>query len=115
MSTKKPDVLVSPPSPLVCMTLGEMHQARWTMVARCRKCGLGMKTNLAALIRLHGPDTMWWGHETACPGLECADGRLSYTVQSIRGGSWVSMSQKPAEQYIQAWKAKRGKVYLGPR
>lgn len=115
MSTKKPDVLRSPPDPMTCLTLGEMHQARWTMVAKCRTCGLAMKTNLAALIRLHGPDTMWWGHQTACPGLECSGGVLNYSVQSIRGGSWVRMDQKPAEQYIASWKAKRGQFYPGPR
>jgi len=115
VGTKKPDVLISPPSPLTCLTLGEMHQARWRMVARCRKCGLAMKTNLAALIRLHGPDTMWWGHKTACPGVECRDGVLTYSCQSINGGSWVSMSQKPNDQYVAAWKAKRGQFHPGPR
>ena len=115
MSTKQPDVLANPPSPLTCLTLGEMHQARWTVVARCSKCSLAMKTNLAALIRLHGPDTMWWGHETACPSLNCHGGRLSYSAQALRGGSWVSMKEKPAEQYIAAWRAKRGQFYAGPR
>lgn len=115
MSTKAPDVLCNPPSPLTALTLGEMHQLRWTMIARCSKCSLAMKTNLAALIRLHGPDTMWWGHETACPGLECSGGRLTYSCQSINGGSWVSMRQRPSEQHIAAWKAKRGQFYRGPR
>jgi hypothetical protein len=115
MGNKAPDVLTHPPSPLTALSLGEMHQLRWTMVARCSKCGLAMRTNLAALVRLHGPDAIWWGHETACPGLECVGGRLSYSVQSIPGGSWVSMKTKPDPQLVQTWRTKRAGGFRGPR
>lgn len=79
------------------------------MVATCSSCGLGMKTNLSALIRLHGPDTIWWGHRTACPGLDCSQGVLIYKAQAIRGGSWVSMDGAPSETVVAAWRAKRGR------
>lgn len=118
MSTKRPDVLVLPPSPQVCLTLGEMHQARWTIHASCRRCGLRLRVNLKLLIRVHGPDAMWWGHTPPCPAIRSeipCDGQLIYSAQSINGGSWVSMKDKPHEQYVQAWLAKRGVFHGGPR
>lgn len=115
MSTKRPDVLSNPPSPLTCLTLGEMHQARWTIVAKCPACSLAMKTNLTALIRLHGPDAIWWGHRTACPGLNCGQGVLVYQAQSIRGGSWIRMDEEPSAQHVAAWNAKRGLTQHRPR
>ena len=104
-----------PPTPMECLTLGEMHQARWTLTARCRKCGLAMRASLQLLIRIHGPDCLWWGNQPRCPGLECRDGRLTYFAQSINGGSRVSMHAPANEQLIAAWKAKRGAFHPGPR
>lgn len=115
MTTKRPDVLANPPSPLTALTLGEMHHARWTLVSRCAACGLALKTNVAALIRLHGPDAIWWGHRTACPGLDCGDGVLVYSAQAIRGGAWVRMNHPPDPQYVAAWKGRRGRAHPGPR
>ena len=115
MSTKAPDVLRAPPSPMAALTLGEMHQARWRLIARCQRCGLAMRASLQLLIRIHGPDCMWWGHQPRCPGLACKDGRLTYFAQSITGGSWISLQTAPAQHYIDAWKAKRGSFHPAPR
>lgn len=115
MSTKTPDVLCQPPAPEMALTLAEMHALRWTLIARCNRCRLAVWVNLSLLIRVHGPDAVWWGHQPPCPGMECREGCLTYSAQSIRGGSWRSMATKAPERCVQQWKAKRGRFYPGPR
>lgn len=115
MSTKAPDVIRHPPTPEAALTLAEMHALRWILVARCNRCRLAVHVNLALLIRVHGPDCIWWGHQPRCPAVDCSSGRLTYSAQSIRGGSWKSMASKAPERCIELWKRKRGEFYPGPR
>lgn len=115
MSTKKPDVLISPPSPMTAMSLAEMHIQKWEMIAQCGRCGLAIHASLVTMIKVYGPDTIWWGMHPPCPGVKCDGGKLTYSVRSIRGGSWVVMNEKPREQYVKAWKDRRGWMYPGPR
>jgi hypothetical protein len=115
MSSKAPDVICRPPAPETALTLAEMHALRWLLVARCNKCRLAVRVNLALLIRVHGPDCIWWGHQPPCPGLDCRDGRLTYTAQSIKGGSARSLAAKAPERCIALWKQKRGQFHPGPR
>jgi len=103
---------------MTCLTLGEMHQARWNVHASCRRCSLRIRVSLKLLIRVHGPDACWWGRKAPCPrvtdGRSCP-GELVYSAQAINGGSWVSMQQQPSEQVVKAWAAKRGSFYPGER
>jgi len=109
VSTKRPDVIRPPPSDLICLTLSEMHVARWTLRGTCGRagCGLAVKVNIATLIRIYGPDKPWWGERTPCPREGC-DGQITYWAQSIRGGSWRSMSGKPSQAALHRWAAARG-------
>lgn len=115
MSTKTPDVLRSPPSPLSALTLAEMHVLRWEVRAQCNRCKTDLRVSLPAMIKTHGPDAVWWGQKPACPGFECRGGILTYTARSIRGGSWVCISaHTPSERDLQTWKNKQVN-YRGPR
>lgn len=115
MSTKQPDVLVAPPSDLVAISLGEMHQLKWRLVARCDKCSTALNASLPMLIRVYGPDRIWWGARPPCPGLGCSGGRLTYSAQSISGGSWKVMGGPPSELAMNRFKNARGEFYQGPR
>lgn len=115
MSTKRPDVLVQPPSPLTALTLAEIHVHRWKLTARCNKCPTALKVNVGTLMRVHGPDTVWWGALPPCPGIECDDGRLVYSAQAIRGGTWVTMRHAPAANVLEAWKQRQGWIRKAPR
>ncbi|MCR5879535.1 hypothetical protein [Phenylobacterium sp. J367] len=114
MSTKRPDVLVQPPSPLTALTLAEMHVRRWTLKATCNRCALKLRASLPALIRTHGPDAVWWGRAPRCPGFECGGGVLTYAAQALRGGSWVAMNQAPGQLAMAAYRS-RNPTYAGPR
>lgn len=118
MGTKKPDVICKPPDPMTCLTLGEMHQARWRVHASCAKCSLRLRVSLKLLIRVHGPDAAWWGHKAPCPrvrdGWNC-DGQLTYSAQSINGGTWVSMRDPAPPRVVDAWLARRGQFFAGER
>lgn len=115
MSTKAPDVLCHPPAPETALALAEMHAQRWTLIARCDNCRLAVRVNLPLLIRLHGPDCVWWGRRPPCPGLECRGGRLTYSARSINGGGWRSMAGKAPDRCVEAWARKRGQFHPGPR
>ncbi len=115
MSTKSPDVICTPPAPEAALTLAEMHALRWLLVARCNKCRLAVRVNLALLIRVHGPDWIWWGRQPPCPGVDCRDGRLTYIARSIKGGSPRSLASEAPQRCIELWKLKRGQFYPGPR
>lgn len=114
MSTKTPDVLVAPPSPLTALTLAEMHILRWELKAVCNRCGLKLRVSLHAMIRAQGPDALWWGQAPRCPGLECEKGVLTYWARTLRGGSWVSLAQPPGELALAAYRNRR-RGYSGPR
>lgn len=114
MSTKSPDVVMAPPSPLTALTLAEMHVRRWEMKATCNRCGIKLRANLPSMIRTFGPDAVWWGQTPRCPGLECESGVLRYAARSLRGGSWIAMSQAPGELELTAYR-NRQRAYPGPR
>lgn len=114
MSTKKPDVLVAPPSPLTALTLAEMHVRRWEVKATCHRCGIKLRVSLPSMIRTFGPDAVWWGQTPRCPGLECEDGVLHYAARSVRGGSWVAMIRPPGELEQAAYR-NRQRAYPGAR
>ena len=114
MSTKRPDVLKTPPSSLTCLTLSEMHVAHWQLRAQCR-CGVDFRVSLPTWIRTYGPDHIGWGMSPPCPGWLCTDGTLVITARTLRGGSWVNLSaHRPTDLDIQRWKNARPN-YLGPR
>lgn len=102
MTTKSPDVLVAPPSPLTAITLAEMHVRGWRLKATCNRCTLKLRVGLPAMIRTYGPDAIWWGQSQRCPGLDCYDGKLTYAASSIGGGSWVAMTQPPGNMELTA-------------
>lgn len=114
MSTKRPDVISAPPSDMTALTLGEMHQLRWRVTATCSTCGIGLRVQLTALIRVQGPDGVLWGARPPCPNVKCEGGHLVYQAQSITGGSWKSLKDKPSDLAITRWKNSRG-MYRGPR
>lgn len=114
MGTKRPDVVLAPPSAMTALTLAEMHVRRWELKAVCSRCGIKLRVSLPAMIRTYGPDAIWWGRKPACPGLECDGGALTYAARALRGGSWVSMAQAPGEVAMAAY-SKRQRTYPGPR
>lgn len=114
MSTKNPDVLVAPPNAMTALTLAEMHVRRWELKATCGRCGIKLRVSLPTMIRTYGPDAVWWGQTSACPGLECDGGRLAYAARAVRGGSWISLTQPPGEVAMTAYR-KRQRTYPGPR
>jgi hypothetical protein len=114
MGSRHPDRIRSPPNPVEVLTLGEMHQAQWTVRATCRRCGLDIRVNLASMIRAYGPDAIWWGRKTPCPGWSCEAGELVYSACSIAGGTWRTLDTLPPQRTIDIWKEKR-RPYRGPR
>lgn len=117
MSTKRPDVLVSPPCDMAALTLAEILVKKWRLQGKCdaRGCNLVLKVNVASLIAVYGAHKCWWGVTTICPREGC-DGHISYTAQAIAGGSKVSMAAGPSEIAVQRWKNERGDFgWKGPR
>lgn len=99
VTTKSPDVLCAPPSDLTALTLAEMLVRGWRLRGRCtetRRCRLVVRVNLTSLVRVYGPNQVWWGARTACPREDCR-GRIVYAAQSIAGGTWVSLDRAPCE------------------
>jgi hypothetical protein len=90
---------------------------RWRLRGVCdhRRCGLALKVNLSTLIRVYGPDKIWWGERTPCPREGC-DGKVAYSAQSIKGGTWTQLSQPPTRLALDRWKQARGDFgWRGPR
>lgn len=114
MSTKQPDVICAPPSPLTALTLAEVHVRRWELKATCNRCTTKLRVSLPAMIRTHGPDAIWWGQTPRCPGLECERGVLTYSARTLRGGSWVSLASPPGQLELRAYE-RRCPDYRGPR
>jgi hypothetical protein len=118
VSTKAPDVLCAPPSDLTALTLAEMLVHGWRLRGRCtetRRCKLVLKVNLTTLIKVYGPNKVWWGERTACPREGC-DGHIVYLAQSIAGGTWVSLERPPCEPAIRRWEnVLRRASWKGPR
>ena len=115
MSTKRPDVIRRPPSPQTAMSLAEMHLAGWQLRAQCSRCGLALRVSLPAMIRVYGPDAIWWGRQPPCPGFECDMGLLTYSARSINGGSWVSMKAAPSATQVALWRDRQRTPYRGER
>lgn len=114
MGSKSPDTIANPPMPETALTLLEMYARNWQVQASCR-CGIRLRIDLAVMIKVHGPNAIWWGKTTRCPGWECSDGRLTYSARALTGGTWRSISNTKAPQHvIENWKLKR-RPDLGPR
>lgn len=78
-------------------------------------CGLVVKVSLPTLIRVYGPHRPWWGERTPCPREGC-EGRIVYHAQSIRGGTWKSLSAPPSDLALQRWRNARSDAgWQGPR
>lgn len=115
VSTKRPDVIRTPPCPEKGLTLAHMHLQGWAMMGSCRRCSLRLRVSIPALIRVHGPDAIWWGRSARCPGWEC-DGQLVYSARSINGGTFTNVTAAAVrKEQLDAWKASRDQVDLGPR
>lgn len=115
MGHTNPERLRMPPSPLTALTLAEMHIAQWELRGRCNRCKVDLRADLRALIRVYGPDTIWWGRKPKCPGFDCETGVLTYRARAIRSGSWVAMTTAPSAQNVALWKANRYSRDRGPR
>ncbi|MGH6912044.1 MAG: hypothetical protein ACREE0_22930 [Phenylobacterium sp.] len=115
MGHRNPDRIVSPPSPVLAMTLAEMHLAKWELRARCNRCSTELRADLRSMIRVYGPDAIWWGRKPACPGWGCNGGELTYSARALPSGSWVAMTTVPSQATIDMWKGKRGVTDRGPR
>jgi hypothetical protein len=88
------------PTPADALTLGQMAKAGWEMVARCKRCGVVLTVDVAALIKLHGPDAIWWGRKPRCRVVGCV-GRVEFGARAWRMGSWQSLSRTPTPQEIE--------------
>ena len=93
------DLAVSPPSPAGALTLGQMADAGWEMVARCRRCGVVLTVDLKALVKLHGADAIWWGRRARCRVVQCG-GVVEVGARAWRMGSWQSLDRKPTAHEI---------------
>jgi hypothetical protein len=114
MGSKSPDRLRNPPSPEQALTLAEIHLQGWTLRASCSKCGVDLRVNVGSLIRIYGPDKVWWGARPACPVWDCP-GQLTYSARALNGGTWRSMRESAPERLVTAWKTRREARDLGPR
>jgi hypothetical protein len=71
-----------------CETVEQMHRANWDVLSRCDACALVMRVNLAAIIKVNGPQFSLWNRKARCrrigcvgfvdfqakaPGMECHD------------------------------------------
>lgn len=106
MGAKNPDRVASPPSPSAALSLAEIHIRQWELMAYCPTCRTRLKANLPTMIKVFGPDVIWWGQRPPCPGWDCG-GRLLYSARAVRGGTWVSMERDPPSEYVEAWRFKR--------
>lgn len=106
MGSIDPDRAVPPPSPAMAMSLGEMHQQQWQLRAYCPRCNTKLRADLPTLIKVWGPDMIWWARQPRCPVWAC-DGRLTYSARSTPAGSWVRMSEQPNKTWIDIWRSKR--------
>ena len=93
MGTKKPDVVCTPPNPLMALTAGEMHARKWQVRAICTACRTILWVELAHVVRAAGPDTLMWGARGRCRvwtwgDTEKCGGLVVFDVRSITGGSW---------------------------
>lgn len=100
---------------MTALTLAEMHLAGWEVRASCNRCKVQLRADLKSMIRVYGPDAIWWGRKPKCPGFECATGELSYSARAIPSGSWVSMTNPPDQRTVDLWKAKHRDPNRGPR
>lgn len=114
MSTKHPDVIKNPPSYLTAMSLAEIHLQRWELQAYCQACRVHLKANVATMIRIYGPDHIWWGQQPPCPVWDCA-GKLRYSARALKGGSWKSMESPADPKFVAVWREKQKRADLGPR
>lgn len=115
MGTKNPDVVRPPPAPETALTLAEMHLAGWELKATCPKCRLSLRADLRSMIRVYGPDAIWWGKRPKCPGWECETGELIYSARSLASGSWKSMRSPPPQRLVDLWLARQRRGDRGPR
>jgi len=115
MGAKNPDRIAAPPSPMLAVTLAEMHVQGWELRAACNRCRTQLRVNLSALVRAQGPDAILWGKRPPCPGFECNGGALTYSARAMPSGSWVTMVQEPSPAVVEAWRRKRRTADRGPR
>ena len=54
-----------------CETVGQMHQRRWDVITKCRRCGLQLHANLRMVIKVNGPDFSLWNRRTRCRKVGC--------------------------------------------
>lgn len=54
-----------------CETVGQMQRDGWEVVSCCQVCGLVMRVDLAALIKLRGPNLSLWNRKARCRRVGC--------------------------------------------
>lgn len=54
-----------------CPTIGDMQRERWDVISSCQTCGLVMRVDLSAMIRLRGPSVSLWNRKARCRRVGC--------------------------------------------
>lgn len=54
-----------------CETVFDMLTQHWDVISKCRTCGLIMRVDLWAILRLRGPKTSLWNRKARCRRLGC--------------------------------------------
>lgn len=59
------------------LNVRDMASQNWTVISRCGRCGLRMKTDLEALLRARHWRLRLWNYRPACRRLNCS-GRVTF-------------------------------------
>ena len=54
-----------------CETVEQMQRAGWDVVSHCTRCGLVMRVNLRAVMKVAGPRLSLWNRKARCRRLGC--------------------------------------------
>ena len=61
-------------------TVAAMRRERWEVVAKCPRCALTMKVDLARVARERGPQASLWDRDAPCRRAGCA-GRMVFMAK----------------------------------
>lgn len=75
-------------------TVADMWKLCWRCIAVCEACGIELRVDLVALIRLSGPGLSLWNKTAKCRRVGC-DGRV-YFMASPPGGRGFEFMGKAA-------------------
>ncbi len=79
------------------VSVSEMRQRGWVVMARCQACQLDLRIDLDLVVRLNGPDLVLFGKSCRCRRMGCS-GRMIFMGtppgQQI-GLFWTLLEQAP--------------------